>query len=188
MKDMPELLSFPDRSSWRAWLEKNHRSGPGIWLAFYKKATGKPTVVHEEAIEEALCFGWIDGIIRRIDDARFAVRFMPRARKTHWSAKNIERAKKLVRDGRMTPAGLARFEGATVRLSPASRPGLALSPELAAQLRAHPKAAGHFDKLTPSRRRLYVGWIMSAKKEETRRRRLSEAVARLERGLLLGMK
>ena len=184
----PDSVACRDRAAWRAWLAAHHDRRTEVWLVFFKKATGRPTVSYEEAVEEALCFGWIDSIIRRVDEARYAQRFSPRKDAARWSATNIARARKMIGRGLMTEAGLAKFRAPSPHVPPASRPGLELSPELLSVLKARRRAYANFLRLTPSQSRLYVGWIMSAKKEETRRRRLAEAVDRLEQGRPLGMK
>ncbi len=97
-----------NREEWRAWLQVNHASEPDIWLIFYKKHTGKPSVTIEEAIEEGLCFGWVDSVMRSIDGERYMLRFTPRKPKSNWSEYNKHRAKKLIAEGRMTEAGLAK--------------------------------------------------------------------------------
>jgi uncharacterized protein YdeI (YjbR/CyaY-like superfamily) len=177
-----------DRAAWHGWLAANHRREKQVWLVFYRKQAGKPTLSYAEAVEEALCFGWIDSIIKRMDDERYAQRYTPRGAKTRWSPTNIERASRMVREGRMTGAGLESFRGATPHLAPANREGLALPPSLLAILQKNRRAQDNFERLSLSQRRLYVGWVLDAKKDETRRRRLAEAIGRLEQGLRLGLK
>lgn len=177
-----------DRKAWRSWLENSGASKKAGWLIFYKKHTGKPTVSYEEAVQEAVCFGWIDGILRRVDDERYAQKFTPRAEKTVWSETNVRRAEKMIREGRMTEAGLAKYRGAPVRAPLASRSGPGLPPELLEFLKAEPKAFSFFKKLAPSQQRLTLAWVTSAKKDETRRRRLEEVILKLKKGEKLGMK
>jgi uncharacterized protein YdeI (YjbR/CyaY-like superfamily) len=181
-------LLAKDREAWRTWLEKNGGSQKEVWLVFYKKHTGKPTVIYEEAVQEAVCFGWIDGILRRVDDERYAQKFTPRGEKTVWSKTNVRRAEKMIREGRMTEAGLAKYRGATVRAPLASRAGSGLPPKFLKLLKAEPKAYSFFQKLAPSPQRLYIGWVTSAKRDETRRRRLAEMISRLAQGQKLGLK
>lgn len=185
---VPNALACRDRKAWRAWLAAHHDRRKEVWLIFFKKGTGRPSVSYEQAVEEALCFGWIDSIIRGVDGERYAQRFSPRKDEARWSARNIARARKMIADGLMTEAGLGKFRDPAPHVAPASRPGLELAPELLSVLKARRRAHANFLRLTPSQSRLYVGWIMSAKKEETRKRRLAEAVERLEKGLLLGLK
>jgi uncharacterized protein YdeI (YjbR/CyaY-like superfamily) len=183
-----EKRHFADRKAWRSWLQNHHGDRKGIWLVFYKKHTNLPTVAYDEAVEEAICFGWIDGLIQRIDEDRCARKFTPRASHSTWSALNIGRAKKMIRDGRMAPAGHERFRRARVRTAGSPPVDTNLPPELIGRLRDRPAAFANFTALAPSHRRRYVGWILSAKRPETRARRLEEAVALLARNEKLGMK
>jgi uncharacterized protein YdeI (YjbR/CyaY-like superfamily) len=186
--NVTEKLSRRTRASWREWLKKNHRKKKEIWLIFPRKHMGKPTVSYEEAVEEAICFGWIDSIVKKIDAGRYAQKFTPRGTKTSWSATNIRRAKKMIREKRMTRAGLEKFKGAGEEASAASAKALALSSDLLGVLQANARALQNYFKLPPSCRRQYSGWIMSAKKEETRLRRLREMIGVLEKGKRLGLK
>ena len=183
-----KTLSAKDREAWRTWLEKNGARDKKVWLVFYKKHTGRSTFSYEEAVEEAVCFGWIDGVLQRVDDERYAQKFTPRAEKTVWSETNVRRAEKMIGERRMTEAGLAKYRGATVRAPLASRAGPGLPPKLLKLLKAESKAYSFFQKLAPSQQRLYLAWVTSAKKDETRRRRLAEMISRLARGQKLGLK
>ena len=184
--------SFANRSAWRAWLEKHHARIEEVWLVYYKKATGKSSVDYAESVEEALCFGWIDGLKKRLDAERYMHRFTPRRRGSRWSASNIARVAKLRSAGRMTPAGLAVFEPENTydqrAPSLARAQEIELAPEIAAALRRNRRAWRHFTALAPSYRRNYVLWLHAAKRPETRRKRLAEAIERLERNEKLGMK
>jgi len=175
------------RASWRAWLAAHHRNEAGVWVVYFKKRSERRGVSYEESVEEALCFGWIDSLIRRIDDDRYARLFTPRKAGSQWSATNRRRWAKVVAEGRVTAAGRARApepaSSATRERAPES-----LSPDLERALRRDRKAWSHFERLAPSHRRRYVGWIMTAKKPETRKRRLGEAMERLARGETLGLK
>ena len=110
-----ETFFAPDRAAWRAWLEANHASAPEIWLVFLKKHVAEPCVSLDEAVEEALCFGWVDSLLRRIDDRSHALRFTPRKPGSRWSASNKARVERLTREGRMAPAGLAAVAAAKER-------------------------------------------------------------------------
>jgi uncharacterized protein YdeI (YjbR/CyaY-like superfamily) len=180
------LLYVPTREKWRAWLAEHHATATEVWLVYYKKHTGKPRVSYDDAVEEALCFGWIDSIVRKLDDDRFAQKFTPRKDHGTWSAPNLERMKRLIADGRMTPAGLAKFEPAP----PPQRfeSGAEIPSFIAEALQTNPAAAESFRRLAPSHQRNYIRWIIEAKKEETRHRRLQEALQRLERNETLGLK
>ncbi|MBD3239261.1 MAG: hypothetical protein GF331_01650 [Chitinivibrionales bacterium] len=176
---------FDSPRQWRRWLERNHDSAGHLWLVFRKKATGRQIFSYEQALQEALCFGWIDGIIRRIDGERCERRFSPRRDTANWSPSNIARMQRLVKEKRMTPAGLARIDPALLRAKPASRPEPVLAPELERALRQNTAAWNGLRQLAPSYRKQYIGWIMSAKRPETRARRLDEAIGRLAKGLKL---
>lgn len=183
------MVAVTTRGAWRRWLSIHHDGEKEIWLVYNKKGSGLPRVSYDEAVEEALCFGWIDGIVQPIDETRYAQRFTPRREKSRWSELNRRRFRRLVKEGRMTAAGRAR--GPSKRTPPAKPPSKMPSrtpPYIAAALRRNPEAARFFRGLAPSYRRLYVGWIHFAKREETRQRRLSEAIALLARGEKLGPK
>jgi uncharacterized protein YdeI (YjbR/CyaY-like superfamily) len=181
------MLHVETRDAWRAWLARHHDSEKEIWLVYNKKASGRPRVPYDEAVEEALCFGWIDGITKPIDENRYAQRFTPRREKSKWSDSNRRRYAKLVKEGRMTRAGLERPPTESVA---ASRPTATdeIPPYIREALGKNRAAKRFFDDLAPSYRRLYVRWIDSAKKDETRRKRLHEAVSLLSRKQKLGLK
>jgi uncharacterized protein YdeI (YjbR/CyaY-like superfamily) len=186
--DVTAKVSPASRTSWREWLKKNHRRKREIWLVFPKKHTGRRSVSYEEAVEEAICFGWIDSIVKKIDGERYAQKFTPRGKKTSWSPTNIRRAEKMIREKRMTRTGLEKFKGAEEKAAAASGKRLALSSEFLGVLQANSRALQNYFKLPPSHRRQYSGWVMSAKREETRLRRLREMIGVLEKGKRLGMK
>jgi len=181
-------LQFEDRESWRTWLQENHATAGVVWLVFNKKHTGKRCISYDESVEEALCFGWIDSLVKRLDDERFARKFTPRKNASKWSASNLERMRKLIANGRMTEAGLALYDPDTLPHPPPAAAILETPPFVTNALEKHPKARAFFDGLAPSYRRAYVGWIISAKREETRKRRLEEAIDLLSQGKKLGMK
>lgn len=188
----PKYRAFPSRAAWRAWLVQNHARRDELWLVYYKKASGKASVDYAGSVEEALCFGWIDGIKKRIDDDRYAHRFTPRRPGSRWSPLNIERAEQLIARGKMMPAGAAAFgqrKGYGERI-PAARAGaeIALAPEIEKALRANSRAWKNFRALAPSYRNRYAGWLRNAKRPETLMKRLAEAVALLEKNAKLGMK
>lgn len=106
--EITKQLYVTDRDAWRAWLEKNYDTEKEIWLIYYKKHTGKPRIPYDDAVEEALCFGWIDSTVKRVDDEKFAQKFTPRKNKSNWSDLNKKRAKKMIREGRMTKAGFLK--------------------------------------------------------------------------------
>lgn len=179
------------REAWRAWLEKNHAAVEEAWLVFFKKAAGKPTLSYNDAVEEALCFGWIDGVRRGLDAERYMHRFTPRRPASRWSVLNKERAERMLKAGRMAPAGeraiqRAKENGAWDQPMRAQKE-FPMPPEFAARLARDKKAAAFFSSLAPSYKRLYVAWVGNAKREETKARRLDEAMRRLKNGEKLGM-
>ena len=169
-----KTLYLKDRSEWRAWLRKNSRSSDEIWLSFYKKKSGKPCFAYDHAVEEALCFAWIDSKVKNIDEARYAHRFTPRKPQSRWSALNIKRAEKLIAEGKMTPAGLRAFNPQVRRETP-SMPER-LPKDLEKQFQMKSDAWEHFKRFPPSYRRITIGWVASAKKEETRLKRLNQLI------------
>lgn len=182
---------FENRERWRAWLEKHHKSAGEIWLVWYRKRAGRRQIPYDDAVEEALCFGWIDSIVQKLDEQRFARKFTTRSNARRWSAINIERARRMIREGRMTQAGRARFDPAPMERpasggSTASR--VVLPATLKKELMANRRAWRNFSALAPSYRRNYIRWIVAAKREATRERRLAEAISLLERNAKLPMK
>lgn len=174
-------------------MEQNHKSETEIWLVFYKKHTGRPVIPYNDAVEEALCFGWIDSILQRIDEEKYARKFTPRKLNSVWSDLNKRRVVKMAEVRRMAPAGLARitFDIDDISGKPKTRvpkKEILIPGYIEKALAEHPRAQENFNKLPPYQRRNYLGWIVSAKKEETRLRRLKEAITLLERNQKLGMK
>jgi uncharacterized protein YdeI (YjbR/CyaY-like superfamily) len=181
--EMRKTLYVTTREEWRAWLTENYQSETEVWLIYYKKHTGRPRISYDHAVEEALCFGWIDSIGKRMDDERFAQKFTPRRDSAKWSELNKRRMRKLIREGRMTEAGLAKIDIAVLgeeAEAKQSKRDLDIPPFVKQGLMANAKAWENFRKLTPSRRRAYVQLIMDARKEETREKRLREAISLLE--------
>jgi len=182
-RNMPERKSFKDRESWHRWLKDNHESAAELWLVLYKVHSGKPSIRLAEAVEEALCFGWIDGKLRRIDDEKHEIRFCPRRKGSVWSEINIDRVKRLTKEGRMTKAGLDKFKD--VEKDPRFkllRRDFEIPQFVIDGLKANKKAWREFEKLAPSGKKQYVWYIASAKREETRRRRIVDAIDRLTSG------
>ena len=173
------------RAEWRSWLSENHARNKEVWLFYYKNHTGKPTVSYRDSVEEALCFGWIDGIKKSIDDERYCHRFTPRRKNSKWSPLNISLAEKLIGQDKMTPVGLTSFEQ---RKTYGERKEFTLTPEVEGALKNNNLAWENFNKLAPGYRKQYVGWLASAKKPETRAKRLEEALRLLEQNKKLEMK
>jgi uncharacterized protein YdeI (YjbR/CyaY-like superfamily) len=181
MADANETLYFKKPGNWRGWLEKNHSSKKEVWLTFYKKHTGKPSLSLDEAVEEALCYGWIDSTLKRIDDERYILRFSPRRRGSVWATSNLERIESLKKQGKMTKAGLGSLKD--MKLDPvASTRELVVPEEIERALRSNGKAWREFESLPPSHKKQYVWWIASAKKEETRKKRIEKTIEMLEMG------
>lgn len=182
-----------DRAAWRAWLQDNHDSEPdGVWLVYYKPHTNKPCVPYDDSVCEALCFGWVDSLIRKLDEDRYARKFTPRKPDSHWSESNRARVEALIEQGLMTAAGMALVEAARAsgRWLDDGRPEVDDRPCQAFRdaLAANRDAAAHYDGLTPAQQRQFNLWINTAKKPETRANRLAESIRLLNRGEKLGMK
>ncbi len=172
---------------WRKWLADHHDSQSEVWLVFHKRHTGRASIAYEDAVDEALCFGWVDSLIKRLDDERYARKFTPRKLDSRWSTVNRERYARLEASGRLTGAGLNRAP--TDRSYAAPRPLPSKVPQYIQEaFLKRPTAWSNFESLAPSYRRLYVGWIDSAKRQETKRRRLQEAIRLLAAGKKLGLK
>jgi uncharacterized protein YdeI (YjbR/CyaY-like superfamily) len=183
-------ISVSNRAEWRTWLELHHATETEVWLVYSKKGSGKPSVMYLESLEEALCFGWIDSIIQKIDEEKYARKFNPRRAGSKWSELNKHLVAKLVNEGRMTEAGLAKvdFSLPEADVPRPKRPELHLPDWLKTGLMTSPRAWENFNSLPPSHRRNYISWISDAKKEETRQRRIREALRRLEKNERLGLK
>lgn len=184
MTDRPEPIFFPDAAALREWLERNSATAPELLVGFHKVGTGNAGLRWADAVDEALCVGWIDGVRRRIDDDRYVIRFTPRKPRSTWSAVNIRRAGELIAAGRMRPAGLAAFEA---RNQP---DGGSYSYEVSAELgatfeaafREHPAAWECFQQQPASYRRAATWWVTSAKRDDTRQRRLAQLIDTSARG------
>jgi uncharacterized protein YdeI (YjbR/CyaY-like superfamily) len=172
---------------WRRWLADHQDSRSEVWLVFRKRHTGQASITYEDAVDEALCFGWVDSLIKRLDDARYARKFTPRKPDSKWSTANRKRYAKLKASGRLTPAGLNRPR--TDRSGDAPKPSLSEVPSYIQEAFGNsPAAWNFFESLAPSYRRMYIGWIDSAKQQRTKTRRLEEAVGLLSAGKKLGLK
>lgn len=182
-----KTLDVRTRRDWRKWLAEHHDSDSEIWLIFHRRHTGVRFLTYDDAIEEALCYGWIDSIVRRLDDARYARKFTPRKADSKWSTANRRRYADLELRGFLAVPGLNRAP--TSRSGDAPRPSDSEIPLYIEQaLRTNPPASKCFEQLAPSCRRAYIGWIDSAKREQTKERRLREALSLLAAGKKLGLK
>jgi len=186
-RDVVKTLEVRTRRQWRKWLETRHASESAIWLVFYKRHAGVKGLSYDDAVEEALCFGWIDSVVRRIDEARYTRKFTPRRADSAWSTANRRRYVDLALRGLLAAPGLNRAP--TSKSGDAPRPSVANLPAYIEQgLKGDARAWTTFGELAPSHRRAYIGWIDSAKREETRQRRLREALRLLAAGGKLGLK
>jgi uncharacterized protein YdeI (YjbR/CyaY-like superfamily) len=184
-------LYFKTRGEWRNWLDENHSKVRGVWLVYYKKNSEKPRIPYNDAVEEALCYGWIDGKIKRVNEDYYIQWFTPRRPGSRWSKLNMERAGKLIKEGKMRHQGLKAYEE-TVK-----EPGLiyeirtetniSLPDDLLTALQRNSEAYINFNNFPPSSQRLYLLWLSNAKREETRVGRITKIVARAEKNIRAGM-
>lgn len=189
---MNPQLQASNRAEWRSWLSRNHADATEVWLVYFKKHTRKTSISYPESVEEAICFGWIDGLKKRIDDERYTHRFTPRRPGSKWSPRNIDIARKMIAMGKMTEAGRRTFDEREAYdedlLKAREATEVRLPPEIEAALKSSARAWKNFKNLTPSHRKQYILWLCSAKRQETLERRLAEAIALLERNEKLGMR
>jgi uncharacterized protein YdeI (YjbR/CyaY-like superfamily) len=174
-----DVTFFESPPDFRQWLEKHHATERELWVGYYKKDSGKPSITWPESVDEALCFGWIDGVRKSVDETSYKIRFTPRRTGSIWSAVNIKRAQELIETGRMRPAGLEAFQNRKEdrsRRYSYEQEGAKLSGEYERKLKADPKAWEFFQAQPPWYRRTVTWWIMSAKKEETRLKRLGQLI------------
>jgi len=175
----PRFFATP--AAFRRWLERHHDSETELWVGFHKRATGKPSLTWPQSVDEALCFGWIDGLRKRLDDESYVIRFTPRQAKSTWSAVNLRRMEELLAEGRVAPAGrdahARRTAERTGIYSYEQRHTARFDPELEKRLRADPDAWSYFQAQAPWYRRTATFWVMSAKREATRSRRLDQLLA-----------
>jgi uncharacterized protein YdeI (YjbR/CyaY-like superfamily) len=179
---------FATPADFRAWLERHHEQADELLVGFYKKDSGRPSITWPESVDEALSFGWIDGVRRRIDDVSYSIRFTPRRRGSIWSAVNIGRVEELTKLGRMSPAGLAAFaarEESKSRVYAFENAPRELPPADEKKFRANRKAWKFFSEQPPGYRRLAIFWVTSAKREETRARRLGQLIEDSGKGVRL---
>lgn len=174
-----EFLLFASLDKFRAWLEKNHDKEQELWVGYYKKDTGKPSITWPESVDQALCFGWIDGLRRRVNEEVYKIRFTLRRPKSHWSAVNIERVKELKKQGLMHPAGLAAFDKRDEKKSKKAsyeQENVEFPAEYEAKFKANKKAWEYFQAQAPWYQRTATWWVISAKREDTRQRRLATLI------------
>jgi uncharacterized protein YdeI (YjbR/CyaY-like superfamily) len=180
--ELDNALFFNNRKEWRSWLEKNHTIFNEVWLIHYKKSSGKKNLNHFEAVEEALCFGWIDSKLKKIDEERYILKYTPRKSKSVWSKINKENAEKMISLGKMTRAGFDKIEEAKKQgfwdTAYTNLVKERLPSDLKNALIKNKKAWNNFQNFANSYRNMYIGWVNNAKTEGTRKKRISEVVKR----------
>jgi uncharacterized protein YdeI (YjbR/CyaY-like superfamily) len=190
MKIPEHPLHFQDKDEWRAWLQENHSTQQEAWLAILKNQETRPGVYYEEAVEEAVCFGWIDGVMKSVNARFYYLRFSPRKRGSIWSVSNQRRVEQLIAQGRMTDAGMAKvreakengeWEAAIRREDTSSLPD-----DVSGALKKNPEAQANFEKYPASQKRQFLFWIASAKTEKTRQKRIQEMVEMVANNRRLG--
>lgn len=188
MAHRPELgtLDVNSASEWRSWLAENHLACQGVWLVFHRSGAGVPSVTYDEALDEALAYGWIDSVIKKIDGERYARKFTLRRPGSIWSKFNIERVGRLRREGKMTRWGLEAYRKKTGEVSQLERvnaEGAVVPEDFEAALRKNRLAWSNFEHMAPSHKKRYLVWIAAAKRPETRQRRIGEAVVLVSRNV-----
>jgi uncharacterized protein YdeI (YjbR/CyaY-like superfamily) len=186
MKMKPKY--FKTQSAWSRWLQRNHGRVKELWVGFYKKDSGKPSITYPESLDEALCFGWIDGVRYKVDELSYTIRFTPRRKPSPWSEVNTRRVRELIRLGRMHPAGLKAFRDRDPEKTERrahQRQTAKLHAGYEKKFRTRKKAWTYFQTKPPSYQRLTIFWVMSAKKDETRLRRLEILMDCSERGQMI---
>ncbi len=194
--EITETLYVKTRKEFRTWLKKNHAAKKEIWLIYYKKHTSKPRIPYDDAVEEAICYGWIDSTVKRIDEEKYCQRYTPRNKKSQWSAPNIKRLKIMLDANKMTQAGLEKVPdivmeaartGNIQQVAPMIPDDLEPPEELLKALAANKLAQKNWDDFTQSRRKQIIWWIMDAKRAETVERRIIKAVQLAEENVRIAM-
>jgi uncharacterized protein YdeI (YjbR/CyaY-like superfamily) len=188
-----KTVEVKDRAAWRAWLAANHDTETEIWLVYYKKASGKPSLDYGETVEEALCYGWVDSLIKKLGKERYVRKFTPRKDNSQWSPSNIRRVEKMIKAGLMTEFGMKKVDAAKNSGEwdqPVQKPmlGFDMPEEFSRALKDNPAARHTFDNLAPTYQKQYLGWIITAKRAETREKRIQESIQLLARGEKLGLR
>lgn len=186
-------LHVTNRKEWRIWLKNHHDKEKGIWLIYYKKHTGKPRILYEDAVEEALCYGWIDSIVKKIDDETYIHKFTPRKNTSKWSESNKKRVRKLIMENRMNQAGLAKIpllnkNNNKPRGKSPIKDNFIVSADFKSALEKNKKALKNFGNFAPGYKKNYIRWIEDAKKQETREKRIREAVILISKNQKILMK
>jgi len=193
---MLEQIHFKNQQSFRNWLKENHDKSNGIWMLYYKKHTKKTTIEYSDALNEALCFGWIDSIIKRVDEERYVRKFTPRKNTKNWSEVNKVKVMKLIEQERMTLAGLQKIDSYlktgnidwSTKSDHTDDRDVNNPPEYICKvLKENPPAWEHFQAMTDSYKRNYIGWIENAKQDKTKQNRLNKVIERLKENLKPGL-
>ncbi len=184
---------FETKEDWEVWLENHFDKENELWLVYYKKHTGKPTVSYEDSVRTALCYGWIDGLLKKLNEDSYVRRFTPRKGKSVWSESNKQRIAELIKAGKMKPAGLKLVEAAKLsgnwdKIITPPEIDLSIPEDFEKALKNHPQAVTYFDALTKSHKKEFLMWIKTAKRQETRERRISESINMLLEKKKLGLK
>lgn len=187
------LVEMSDRKEWRNWLNAHHASEKETWLVYYRAGSVIPGVAYEDSVEEALCFGWVDSVILKLDESRYARKFTPRKESSSWSTVNKRRAQKMITAGLMTEIGMQKIEAARCSgawENPTDKPAFNLDilPEFAAAMKENPVAQEFFESLSRSHQKEYLLWINTAKRPETRDRRIEESIQLLAGNKKLGLR
>ena len=188
-----KTLELEDRTAWRDWLAANHDRESEVWLVYYKTASGIPSIQYKESLDEALCYGWVDSLIKKIDEQRYARKFTPRKDDSKWSLVNKKRVEQLIQEGRMAEPGMKKVEAARRSGSwdsPGQQPKLdfTVPEEFAKALKNNPQAQSAFDGLAVTYQKQYLAWIITAKRPETKRKRIAESIQLLSEGKKLGLR
>lgn len=191
MVSIRKPIFFATPTEWRNWLAKHHKTETELWVGFHKKGTGKPSITWPESVDEALCFGWIDGIRKSLGPDSYVIRFTPRKRTSVWSNVNTKRVEELTRAKRMRAAGVAAFNARDPKKSGIylfeQRQSAKLSDADVRKFKANKKAWEYFQSISPGYRRLATFWVTSAKRDETRARRLATLIADCAAGRKIGL-
>ncbi len=184
---------FENGSAWENWLEKNHQTEQELWVVYYKKHTKKPTVSYEDSVRTALCYGWIDSLVKRLDEDRYARKFNPRKKNSLWSESNKKRVSELLKDGKMKTAGIelvefAKQNGNWDKVVTKPEIDYTMPKEFQNELKRNPQAEDYFNQLNIRHQKEYLVWIIMAKRKETRERRIKESIRLLSNNQKLGLK
>ncbi|MDX8337968.1 YdeI/OmpD-associated family protein [Draconibacterium sp. IB214405] len=184
---------FKTYKDWEKWLDKNHKKENELWLIYYKKHTGKPCIAYNDSVKTALCYGWIDGLVKRIDDECYARKFTPRNAKSLWSESNKKRVTELLKEGKMKPPGLKLVEAAKQngnwdKVIAPPEVNTVPSAEFKSALSENPEAKAYFESLAINQKNQFIIWINMAKRDETKAKRIKESIDLLKDKKKLGLK